>query len=196
MPQKTFFIIPGFKEQATAKNYAWLLKFLKTKNYRVVPVPIEWSYKTLSKNKIGLLNFFKKYKDEEKHILGFSYGAVLAMMIANEIKPKKLYLCSLSPDFLEDIEFMPIDIKKYIGKKRLLDIKNRSGRELAKLLNIPTIVFYGEEEGKQFPQLKKRCEETVKLAKNAKLVVVKDAPHQIDFSDYVEAVKEEIDLSK
>ncbi len=192
MIQKNFFIIPGFKEQATAKNYAWLFKFLKTKNYKVVPVPIDWNYKTLSVNKMELVDFFKKYKGGENHILGFSYGAVLAMLISNEVKPKRLYLCSLSPDFSEDLKFISSDIKKYIGKRRFSDIKNRSGKELANSLNIPITAFYGEEEGKQFPQLKRRCEETVKLARNAKLVVVKDAPHKIDFLGYVEAIEKEI----
>lgn len=192
MSSKTFFIIPGFKEQATDENYAWLFEFLKTKNYKVVPVPIDWNYKTLSDNKAELVDFFKKYKGGEYYILGFSYGSVLAMLIADEIKPKKLFLCSLSPDFSEDIKFMPLEIKKYIGKRRFLDIKNRSGEELAKSLNFPVTIFYGEEEGKQFPQLKKRCEETVKLVPKAKLVVVKEAPHKIDFPSYIYAVKEEI----
>lgn len=196
MIQKTFFIIPGFKEQATDKNYAWLFKFLKTKNYKVIPVPVKWNYKTLSENKMELVDFFKNYKSKENYILGFSYGAVLAMLTANEIKPKKLYLCSLSPDFSEDLRFMSSDIKKYIGKRRLLDIENRSGRELAKSLNVHTTVFYGEDEGKQYPQLKKRCEETVKLAPKTKLVMIKEAPHQIDFSGYVDAIKEELKYFK
>lgn len=196
MIQKNFFIIPGFKEQATDKNYAWLLAFLKTKNYKVVPVPVKWNYKTLSENKVELVDFFKKYKGEENHILGFSYGAVLAMLIGNEVKPKRLYLCSLSPHFSEDLKFLSPEIKEYIGKRRLLDIENRSGRELAKSLNVPTVVFYGEDEGKQFPQLKKRCEETVELISKSKLILVKNAPHKIDFSGYVEAVKEELKYYK
>lgn len=114
------------------------------------------------------------------------------MLIASEIKTKKLYLCSLSPDFSEDLKFMSSDLKKYIGKKRLLDIENRSGRKIAEKLNIPTIIFYGYKEGQEFPQLKQRCEEIAKLAKNSKLVVVKDAPHQIDFPSYIIALKEEI----
>ncbi len=114
------------------------------------------------------------------------------MLKADEIKPKKLYLCSLSPDFAEDIKFISADIKKYIGQRRFADIKNRSGRAIAKTLNVPTVVFYGEKEGKIYPALKKRCEETVKLAMNAKLVVVKDAPHQINFPSYRQAVEAEI----
>ncbi len=179
MTQKTFFIIPGFKEQATDKNYAWLFEFLKSKNYKVVPVPVSWNYKTLSDNAVELVDFFKKYKEEENYILGFSYGSVLAMLNANEIKLKKLYLCSLSSAFSEDVEFVPEGLIKYIGKRRYLDMNNRSGMKIAKELNVSTTIFYGEREGREYPQLKKRCEETAKLARNAKLIVVKDAPHKM-----------------
>ena len=192
MTQKTFFIIPGFKEQATDKNYAWLFEFLKNKNYEVVPVPVTWNHKTLSKNAEQLIKFFKKYNSDENYILGFSYGAVLAMLIVNRVRPKKLYLCSLSPDFSEDLKFMSSDIKKYIGKRRILDIESRSGMKIAKELNVSTTIFYGEREGWEYPQLKKRCEETAKLARNAKLIVVKDAPHKIDFPSYIDAIKKDI----
>ena len=196
MSQKTFFIIPGFKEQATDKNYAWLFSFLKTKNYKVVPVPVVWSYKTLSSNAAELEIFFRKYfeknKSEDNYILGFSYGAILALLKAEEIKPKKLFLCSLSPHFLEDIKYISLDVKKYIGQRRLADMKNRSGEIIAKSLSVPAVVFYGEEEEKNYPALKKRCEETVQLAKNAKLVVVKNSPHEINFPSYQQAIEEEI----
>ena len=192
MTKKNFFIIPGFKEQATDENYAWIFEFLRIKNYKVISVPIVWNYKTLSDNVVELVNFFKKYKGGENYVLGFSYGAVLAMLVANEIKPKKLYLCSLSSAFSEDLDVVPDWSIKYIGKKRYLDMKSRSGKEIAKKLTIPTTIFYGEIEGQEYPQLKKRCEETAKLAKNSKLVVVKDAPHEIDFPSYVDVIKKEI----
>lgn len=193
MTQKTFFIIPGFKEQATDKNYAWLFDFLKTKNYEVVSVPIDWNYKTLSDNAVELVDFLKKYQGGDNYVLGFSYGAVLAILTSNEIRPKKLYLCSLSPDFSEDLKDMSPDIKKYIGKRRCLDIRSRSGRKIAKELTKPTIIFYGEKEGEIYPALKNRCTETAKLASNAKLVVVKEAPHKINFPGYMNAIKGEIE---
>jgi len=40
--------------------------------------------------------------------------------------------------------------------------------------------------------LKKCCEETAKLAENSKLIVVKDAPHDISFIAYQQAIKKVI----
>ncbi len=120
-------------------------------------------------------------------------------MTAQELVPKKVFLCSLSPDFKEDIPWalkhFP-DIVKYIGKRRFENVKTRSALAIAKKLTIPSVVFYGETEGKKFTQLKKRCEETVKLARKSKLIVVKDAPHKIDDPEYKKAIMKEIDTLK
>jgi hypothetical protein len=189
---KTFYIIPGFGMQAGHKSFKWLITFLEGKGFNVVKVPVDWNYKTLSKNTLEFINFFNKNKGINNYVLGFSYGAVITLLSANIIKPKKIYLCSLSPDFKEDIKSMRKDIVKYIGKRRFADAYTREGKKFAKELNIPSVVFYGEAEGKKFPSLKARCAETAKLAQNSKLVIVKDAPHEIDFPTYITAIKNEL----
>jgi len=192
MNSKTFFLIPGFKMQIRDKSFGWLVKFLKDQGFRVVGVPVKWRYQTLSQNAESFKEFFNKNKGEVNYILGFSYGAVITLLTANELNPKKIFLCSLSPDFPEDTVHMKRWIMKYIGKKRFDDVKTRSGRKLAKELKVPSVVFYGEKEGKQYPRLKVRCEETVKLAKNSKLIIIKNATHKIDHPAYIEAVKKAI----
>ena len=191
---KTFFVIPGFKTQAKDRQYKWLVKFLEDKGIKVIKTPVFWNYKTLSENAEEFVSFFNKNKTKENYILGFSYGAVIALLTASLLNPKKIYLCSLSPDFSEDRSLMESSIKKYIGKKRYVDTKTRSGRKIAQELFVPAVIFYGEKEGKEYPQLKKRCEETARLAKNSKLIVVKNSPHQIDFPLYVEAIKNTLDF--
>lgn len=190
---KTFFILPGFKMQVKDKPYIWLINFLKSKGFKVVGVPVKWERTTLTQNANDFINFFNKNKGDVNYILGFSYGAVINLMTANDIKPKKIFLCSLSPDFKEDSSSMKEWIKNYLGKNRIKDIQTRSSIKLAKELSIPSIVFYGEKEGRQYPNLKNRCEETVKLARNSRLVIVKNAPHKIDYPYYVEAIKKNID---
>ncbi len=186
---KTFFIIPGFKTQAKDKSYKWLVTFLEDKGVMVTKTPILWNYKTLSKNAEEFVEFFNKHKTKENYILGFSYGAVIALLTANLLKPKMIYLCSLSADFSEDSNAMGLWLKKYIGVKRYEDTKTRSGKLIAKELLVPSVIFYGEQEGKEYPSLKNRCEETSRLAKNSRLIIVKNTPHQIDFPEYIEAIK-------
>ena len=189
---KTYFIIPGFWSQVSDSDYVWLVTYLTKQGYKVRGVPIRWSYRTVSQNAAEFLNYFNKHKTDHNYILGFSYGAVMGLITAKQTNPQVLYLCSLSPDFAEDATSMPEWIEGYIGKKRYQDTQNRSAQMLATELKSKTVLFYGEEEGKEFPALKNRSEETAKLAQNARLIVVKDTPHDIKHPEYQAVIKREI----
>ncbi|MFA6254144.1 MAG: hypothetical protein WC640_02745 [Candidatus Paceibacterota bacterium] len=193
MIKKTIFLIPGFKMQITDKPYRWLVEYLKSKKFKVVKVPIKWQRTTLTQLAESFKKFYDKKKKGENYLLGFSYGAVISLLVANDLKPRKIFLCSLSPDFKEDGKETKNWVK-VLGKKRVADIKTRNGREFAKNLQIPSTVFYGEKEGEQYPQLKIRNEETARLARNSRLVVVKKAPHQIDYPAYMQAIKREFEI--
>ncbi len=157
-------------------------------------VPITWERKTMSDYAREFVNTYTINKTTTNYVLGFSYGAVVALITANALKPKKIYLCSLSPDFKEDVSTMSPWIRKYIGKNRLSDIQKRNAREIARKLKVQSVVFYGDAEGKLYPQLKIRCEKTVKIASRSKLVVVKDAPHKMNHHNYQEAIMSELKL--
>lgn len=189
---RTFFIVPGFKMKATDREYRWLNTFLKDNGFKVVVVPVHWNHKTLSENAEEFIDFYNKNKSDTNYILGFSYGSVITFITADILKPKKIFLCSLSPDFAEDRLTMDKNSIRYIGKKRFDDVRTRSAIKLSKELKAPAVLFYGEKEGIQYPQLKKRAEETFKLASKAKLILVKNSPHKIDFPEYVEAIKREL----
>lgn len=189
----TFFILPGFGQKASDKEYSKLTNFLKSEGFEVINTPIKWKYRTNTKISENFIEFYKKHKSSNKnYILGFSYGAVITLMTAGKIQSDRIYLCSLSPDFREDSSTMSKEIKKIIGKRRFDDTKTRSGRSLAGGLKIPTIIFYGEEEAKMFPQIKIRSQETAKLVNESKLILVKKAPHKIDHPNYIEAIEKEI----
>jgi len=189
---KTIFLIPGFKTQISDIRYHWLILYLQSKKYEVQPVPITWKNQTVTQNAGEFLNFFQNNKSKNNYVFGFSYGAVIALMTAGVVKPKKLILCSLSPDFKEDSELMPNWLKKYIGANRYIDTKNRSAVKLAKSLEVETVIFCGEKESVDYPQLLKRCAETAKFVKNSQLIMVKDAPHDISFPTYQAAIKKVI----
>ena len=188
---KKIFIIPGFKQGTTDKEFAWLKKFLIEKGFNASLVPITWERRTMADYATEFENFYEKNKAGNNYVFGFSHGAVIALITANKLKPKKIYLCSLSPDFKEDICNTKQWIVNYIGKNRVADSLRRSGKKIAKELTVPVVVFYGEKEGRQYPQLKIRCEETVTLARQTKLVVVKKSPHNITHPEYMAAIKAE-----
>lgn len=189
---KTFFLVPGFRMQIKDKPFKWLVNYLEEKGVRVVKTPVDWNYKTLTINAAEFVDFYNKNKGQENYILGFSYGAVITLLTANELKPHKIFLCSLSPDFAEDKHWLKQGDIKYIGKRRYSDTRTRFGRVTAKNLKVPSVIFCGEVEGKKYPELLKRCEETAKIANNSKIIMVKNAPHQIDFEEYQKAIMKEV----
>lgn len=186
---KKIFLIPGFKQSANDESFHWLQKFLKEQGFVVMMVPITWNRRVMSDYAIEFENFYDQHKSKENYILGFSYGAVIAFITAEKLSPQKLFLCSLSSDFKEDLPGMKKWIVRYLGKRRIAEISSRSGRKFARELTVPTVVIYGEEEGRQYPELKIRCEETVTYAKNAKLFVAKNSPHDISHPEYSKVIK-------
>ncbi|HEX7724126.1 MAG TPA: hypothetical protein VF438_00070, partial [Candidatus Paceibacterota bacterium] len=185
---KKFFIVPGFKMQADDTAFSWLVEYLTREGYVVVKVPLDWNYKTISNNAKEFVAYFNKNKDDTNYVLGFSYGAVITFITANQVLPDKIFLCSLSPTFVEDQHWEKKWIK-YIGKRRYEDSLTRSSVRIARDIRVPSVVFCGEKEAIKYPALMKRCREVSKIAPQSKLVVVKDAPHQIDFPEYVSAIK-------
>ncbi len=188
-----FFIVPGFKMKATDKGFSWLVSDLKKRGFNVIPVPINWGYRVMSDYINDFKQYYQKHKSKVNYVLGFSYGAVITFSSASELMPDKIFLCSLSSDFKEDTSVMKPWVQKLIGKRRLRDANTRSGRSLAKALKVPSVVFYGEEEIKGYPQLRIRCEETASLAKNSKLVIVPNAPHKIDNPEYIKAIQNQLE---
>lgn len=188
---KKFFIVPGFKMQADDTAFSWLVEYLTREGYVVVKVPLDWNYKTISNNAKEFVAYFNKNKDDTNYVLGFSYGAVITFITANQVLPDKIFLCSLSPTFVEDQHWEKKWIK-YIGKRRYEDSLTRSSVRIARDIRVPSVVFCGEKEAIKYPALMKRCREVSKIAPQSKLVVVKDAPHQIDFPEYVSAIKREL----
>ena len=78
-------------------------------------------------------------------MIGFSVGAIIALILVNEIKPKKLVLYSPSPILKE---FLPLYSKTLInimGKKRLNDFNNVSLANLSKP-TVSTTIYVGSNE--------------------------------------------------
>lgn len=175
-----------------SRQFTWLSTFLKQKGFKVVVAPITWTRRTNEECAEEFVSIFNKDKTAANYVLGFSYGAVIALMTANALKPKKIFLCSLSPDFKEDVPAMKKWIQKYIGVHRFREAKAKSGHTLAKSLMVPSVIFYGTAEGKMYPRMVVRAQETSRLARRSKLVVVQGAPHKVDHVAYQAAIRSEL----
>lgn len=186
--KKKIFIIPGFRTQATDDEYAWLISYSKENGFDPIVVPVKWSRTTVTRNIEDFILFYERHKAQESYVLGFSYGAVIALLSANRIKANLFLLCSLSPAFKEDLLPIDISLQKYIGKNRYDDLSKYSAVKAATQLVSKTFIFFGEKEALVYPKLLKRCQQTAHLAKKASLIKVKDAGHQINHISYKTAI--------
>ena len=186
---KTIFIVAGFKHKASEVQYNWMRDYFKSKGYIVKIPDIEWNKKVMTDYVNYFTDYYNQNKSETNFVLGFSYGAMIAFISAEELNPDKLILCSLSPYFNEDLESLKKSWKKLIGHRRVDDFKNYSSKEITTKIASDTTVIYGSSEGKKYPRLKHRCIEVSDTISKCKLLIAEDAPHEIDYPSYVSTIK-------
>lgn len=187
----TLFIIPGFKEKISDKQYIALRKSLSNKTYKVILVPIVWNHRFMTDWIDQFLSFYKKNCGEKNIVLGFSYGAMIALLTAKTLRPTRLFLCSLSPYFSEDLRYIPEQWKFFIGKRRTEDFRRYSMKEAVRGLHVETKVFIGSVEQEKFVHLKRRCVAAAG-ALAATLVVIPDVSHNIGDERYRNALAQEL----
>lgn len=185
------FIIPGFKEKISDKQYVALRKMFVVKGFDVKMVPIVWDRRVMTDWVAQFLDFFQKNKGKKNMIFGFSFGAMIALITAKDTRPDRLFLCSLSPYFAEDLLKIPNWWKKFMGHRRVTDFAKYSMKSAAKGVSSKTTVFIGEAEQKKFSQLAARCAAAAK-AFGTSVIVVPGAKHDIGDSKYRETLDREI----
>ncbi len=186
------FIIPGLREHARSKGYAAIAKKFRERGCDVQIVNIDWNRKVMSE----YITQFRKIAEKEKgdiYFLGFSFGAIIAFVVAFDIKPKALFICSMSSYFAEDLASIPTSWKNYIGKRQLADAAKRSFAPLAKGIQCPTYIFVGEKEAQKYPTIAERAKAAAKSIKHATLTIVPNGKHDLSQPEYRALVEQMID---
>jgi hypothetical protein len=188
------FLIAGFELNRTAADgqYGELRNAIRAKGYEVVAVDINWKYHTMSKFVKEFKETYRQKASRNNIIIGNSFGAMVAMITAPELKPDKIILCSLSPFFAEDIpRFKPGKLEKWFGTRRVKDFSTISAKEVAQKINktnVKSVLFYGEQEKKIYKKLVDRVIDTSKDLKGSKLKEILNAPHSFDGTTYIAAI--------
>jgi len=180
---KIVYIIPGFTEKVNLKGYQQIIKFFKSKNFKVIPIKISWQYKVMSNYVDEFFSQLSHQQNDEVYLFGFSFGAMIAFISAVKIKPKILFLCSLSPYFNEDLKSLKKSWKNRIGKKRMEDLKKFSFNKLVKNINCKTILVAGKNEGKE---LDTRVNDAHNKIKKSELIIIDDVKHEISQKEYID----------
>ncbi len=189
---KTVFIVAGFKHSPSEPQYTWMKQYFAARGFLVKAPDVHWNNRTLTDWVQSFSEYYQANKTAENHVIGFSYGAMIAMVSAVDLQPDRLYLCSLSPYFSEDLDVLKPSWVKMIGKRRMNDFGRHSAAKISAKITSKTTVFYGSAEGVTYPQLKVRCQEVARSISKANIAVALGAPHQIDFASYIDVIKEKI----
>lgn len=183
--KKIIYIIPGFLHSPKQKEYQKLKSIFLSKGYDVVLADVKWKYQTMSDYVRQFTEKIKIDKRDKRYVLGFSFGAMIAMISATKIKFDELILCSLSPYFKEDIKNMKKSWKDSIGKNRIEDFQKYSAGKLSKNIKSDTFLFMGENEP---IELKNRVEKTHRQIINSKLVIIPNTKHELN-KEYIDKIK-------
>ena len=130
---------------------------------------INWKYKTIS----DLVEKIRPKIDSD-FIGGYSIGGTIALILANELRLKKLILYSPTPLFKEEVKTLSKSGLRYIGKKRLSDTGNYSVREIISNIKIPIDIYIGSEEVKSMANFANYLHKNIK---NSSLIVKKGRHH-------------------
>lgn len=186
---KVAYIIPGALESTRKKPYKEIAVFFESKGIKPIPVNIRWKHTTLSDNLAQFMNKYKTGGKERTYLLGFSIGAVIALIASTKIRTKTVVLCSLSPVFKEDLPHLKSRWKRLIGKRRLNDLKNYSFNKIAKGVKCRTILVAG---AKEYAELLRRVKAARRKIKNSNLILIKGAHHDISQIEYLETLRKVI----
>ncbi len=131
-----FYIIPGWEETCERKQYQNLAKEIQGLGFEIVFKNINWKEK-LSKQTFNI--------EPNSILFGFSMGALLAKLIAQENKCALTILASMTP--LRHFKGGEQEkmLREVIGKKILDDIKNN----LQNKLKSPSVLIYGDKENEK-----------------------------------------------
>lgn len=184
------YLIPGWGEDLKDRDYQAVLDVYKNAGYKAELISVDWNYKTIDDYVDEVRKKISKKDLRDSLLSGFSWGAMIALVLAAEYQsPKKLLLFSLSPYFAEDLPRLKKSWIDGVGKARLKAFKNLPMEPLAKKVNCPTLIFAGTQEG---AELEHRVKEAHRLVTGSKLFMLDGVKHDVADRRYVEALRKEL----
>lgn len=186
MTDRIVFIIPGHLDSPHKREYQLIGKAFKNQGINPVFVPVKWKRTTISQCGAEFKKLFENTKAKEKYILGFSWGAMIAYLIASDVQVNTLVLCSLSPWFAEDLPKLPKSWVNFAGKNRLNDFKNMPASAIAAKITANTFLLYGLQEHSLVEVRAKGTFGSLKCKKQ--IVAIEGVKHDIADEKYLDKI--------
>lgn len=186
--KKIIYLIPGFGEShIKEKGWSKVAKLFEVNGFNPVHITIDWDKTTpssFSDYTKEFLQQFKKPKNTEVYVLGFSFGAIIAFLTATKTKPTALILCSLSPFFKEDlVKFKPTWMRWW--RKHFIE-SDYVFNDLVSKVTTRTYLIVEDIDAKEIMH---RARDAKRKLPNASLIVARGAKHRIIQKEYMTALE-------
>ena len=180
--RKQLYIVPGWREKISKKSYQNLVAYAMQQGYSVLPI------RYTSKKGFMLSNNIVEVKKQivgdssMSTILGFSTGALIVYKIAEEVRFKKVIICSISPVLGKDIMLYPeSDRNEAFSKQEIVELRKM---KYGKMIS-PAVLVFGENEDKMVISRSKK----LLMKNNANVITVKNGKHALDAA-YLKVIKQ------
>ncbi len=182
--KKHLLIFPGFGHTPSQAEYRSLHRIGTSKGYIVKTCPIEWS-RTTMRDWVAQCEFYCKNIDTKNTtVVGFSFGAMIATVLAQRHPFKKIILASLSPYFKDDLRFLPVAWKKWLGVRR------RDAFSKTPFLShkkVSAVFLVGDKEGALILRRVKKRFSSWRGSK--KLVLLSGVEHDLNNKTYLDSIR-------
>ncbi len=188
---KTVFIIPGSGQRPDMPHYFQIGELFEKQGITPAYININWrmrqSIEDCAEEAEGhIRKVLEERPHDDLYFFGFSIGAMVAHILSAHYEAKAQVLCSMSPFFKEDIEYLPFHTRLissfiiYPGSER----PKYPNPFAYKLMD--TYWLIGDREGKYLNQ--KIITQRQNLYPEAQLLVIQNARHDISGKDYMQAI--------
>lgn len=183
--KKILYIIPGYRESLTDSGYQTIKKHAREKNYSVILWEPQWKYQKMSDWVEAFRTQLRTHKKGTSiTVVGFSFGAMIALLASQDIPIKKVISCSLSPYFKDDIPHLPPLSSQILGQRRM---KEFTSLDTPAKLASNLVLLVGRDE---WPLTIQRSQHVYKKIKALQkhLSIIPHADHDISSKYYLKEV--------
>lgn len=185
-------ILPGQHQKVSQHEYRTIGNYFLENGIRLCYVDVSWENIHLNNivdvcNRIGT-DVATQNPHARIVVFGFSFGAVMAVKMTEQLNPAMLLLCSLSPVFKEDVDVHPFYLKPIFSI-----LSDYTTNQLFYPPELPdnTIFLYGDHD--TFVLSEKIIASRKFFYPRSRTVIVQGAEHDISGETYLETVKKYID---
>lgn len=139
MAKKIIYIIPGLGENCRLSRYQLLAKMFRRQGYKVIFVNPDW-YRPLSEQIFRI--------EKNAVVFGFSFGAVLAYLIAKKYPCRKAIFASMSPIHTFSFKSLVADYLPHMDKENAIKLSRDIKSIKISLSSLKTsyVTLVGEKE--------------------------------------------------